>query len=114
MTNVTVLYEGDRIVRLTCVGHAGQAKAGENIVCAAVSILVQNCVNALETVAGVKPATTVDEKTALLELALPQTDEAREHDAQIILRTTLVGLTDISHEYPRLVKLNILNGRNIP
>ena len=36
------------------------------------------------------------------------------HDAQIILRTTLLGLTDISQAYPAMVKLYTLNGRNIP
>lgn len=114
MTTVTVAYEGEAVTRLTCQGHAGSARSGENIVCAAVSILMQTCVNALESVAGVQPETTVDEARALISIVPPAAEAPRAHDAQTILRTTVLGLTDISHEYPRLVKLNILNGRNLP
>lgn len=113
MTNVAVEYEGERIVRLECAGHAGKVRAGENIVCAAVSVLMQNCVNALIRVAGIQPDTKADESQALIAIRLPECGAARDHDAQIILRTTMLGLSDISHEYPHLVKLNILNGGNL-
>lgn len=113
MTSVTIEYEGEWIRHLSCSGHAGKAAAGENIVCAAVSVLMQTCVNAMEQVAGVKPCVEVDEQQALIAVTLPKTDSRQADDAQIILRSTALGLTDISHEYPRLVKLNILNGRNI-
>ena len=114
MTHVTVEYEGDWITNLSCVGHAGNAKVGENIVCAAISVLMQTCINAMESVAGLVPGTSVDEAQALIAVSLPKSDTRQAQDAQVILRTTVLGLTDISHEYPRLVKLNILNGRNLP
>lgn len=113
MTNITVEKQGERILRLECIGHAGSAKAGRNIVCAAVSILVQNCANALECVAGVTPDLTVDEAQARIDIRLPQVDSDRDHDAQTILQTTVLGLTDLSQTYPRLVKLNIVKGRNL-
>jgi len=113
MTHITVEYEGERIARLESIGHAGNAKAGENIVCAAISVLMQTCVNAIESVAGITPIATIDEERALIAIRLPKADEEKLRDAQTILRTTVLGLTDISHEYPRLVKLNILNGRNL-
>lgn len=114
MTKVSITYEGERIVRLTCEGHAGKAAAGENIVCAAVSILTQNCVNALSGIAGVQPLTEVDEARALIDITLPADAARQNHDAQVILRTTVLGLTDISKAYPAMVKLHTLNGRNIP
>lgn len=114
MTKVTVAYEGERIVRLTCEGHAGRAAAGENIVCAAVSILVQNCVNALERIAGVTPPISVDEARAMIDITLPVSAAQQDHDAQVIFQTTVLGLSDIASAYPTTVKLHILNGRNIP
>ena len=114
MTTVTVYREGERITRLTCSGHAGEMAAGENIVCAAVSILVQNCVNAIEQVAGLMPPTAVDEAAALISVGMPKGTPAQEHDAQTILRTTVIGLTDISQAYPTMVKLHTLNGRKTP
>ncbi|MDD3213777.1 MAG: ribosomal-processing cysteine protease Prp [Eubacteriales bacterium] len=114
MTRVTVRYEGDRIARLEAIGHAGKAEAGENIVCAAVSILMQTCVNAIEQIAGLTPTLIVDEAKALIAVELPGSEGSKARDAQIILRTTLLGLSDISHEYPRQVTLNIENGRKSP
>lgn len=114
MTRVTVRYEGDRIARLEAIGHAGEAEAGENIICAAVSVLMQTCVNAIEQIAGLTPRVTVDEARALIAVELPKLENAKARDAQIILRTTLLGLSDISHEYPQQVALNIENGRKSP
>lgn len=111
MTSVTVAYEGDWIQRLSCEGHAGCEAAGENIVCAAVSVLMETCVNAVEKIAKVQPLTIVDESKALISITLPSGDRLALHDAQTILRTTVLGLTDISHEYPKLVRLRTINGR---
>ena len=114
MTRITVAFEGERIQRLESEGHAGGAPAGENIVCAAVSILTQNCVNALESIAGVTPLTAVDEQRTLIDIALPKGAVRQDHDAQVILRMTVLGLADIAAAYPTMVKLHTLNGRNIP
>ncbi len=106
MTQVTVRREGDWITFVECKGHAGRAAAGENIVCSAVSVLMQTCVNALERVAGVTPAVTVDEDAALIAVSLPRAEGTSAHDAQVILRTTVTGLADIAQAYPKLVRLN--------
>jgi uncharacterized protein len=112
MTRVTVEYAGAAIRRLSCEGHAGGAAEGENVVCAAVSALMQTCVNALERVAGLTPETIVDAQRALIAVAVPDTEGVEARDAQTLLRATVLGLTDIANEYPKLVKLKILNGRN--
>lgn len=106
MTRVTIEREGDWIAFVQCAGHAGKKAAGENIVCAAVSVLMQTCVNAMEQVAGIMPDVTVDEAKALIAVRLPHRDGTPAHDAQTILRATVLGLTDISREYPQYVKLD--------
>lgn len=114
MTRVTVYCEGAIITRLDCVGHAGDTLAGENLVCAAVSILVQNCVNAIEQITGITPPAVVDEAKALISVRAPQGTPEQAHDAQVILRTTVIGLTDISQVYPNMVTLHTLNRRKTP
>lgn len=109
MIRIGITREGDRIAQLTAQGHAGDAKAGDSIVCAAVSSLMYTAVNALESVAGIIPAIVKDERKALISIRLSETDENR--DAQIILRTIIQGLTDISQEYPKWVKITTLDGR---
>jgi uncharacterized protein len=109
MIRIGITREGERISQLTAQGHAGDAKAGDSIVCAAVSSLMYTAVNALESVAGIIPAIVKDDRKALISIRLAETDENR--DAQIILRTIIQGLTDISGEYPKWVKITTLDGR---
>lgn len=49
MTKVTIhKNQAGDYLGFTCEGHAGYAKRGEDIVCAAISVLVINTVNSLE------------------------------------------------------------------
>ena len=83
-----------------CVGHAGYAEEGQDIVCAAVSILTTTCANALESVAGITPQ--VQASKGKMVLSLPRD---AGHDAQVILRTMRQGLRDLAEEYPRYFQL---------
>ena len=47
--------EKKEYVGLICMGHAGYAENEPDIVCAAVSVLVINTINAIEKLAGQKP-----------------------------------------------------------
>lgn len=110
MTRVTVQWNGAAIEGLSMKGHAGFAEKGHDIVCVAVSVLMTTCINALETVAGTQPQVTVDEKVPLMAFSLSRNLDGQEaHDAQIILRTALQGIKDISEEYPKHLKL--IDGR---
>ncbi len=109
MTRIAIRREGGRVTRLKAQGHAGRAKSGENLVCAAISSLMYTAINALETVADIVPLVRKDDDTALLQLTLP--DGCESHDAQVILQTVIQGLTDISLEYPKLVNITIHDGR---
>lgn len=110
MTTLTVIREGEGLRELTLSGHAGYGKHGQDIVCAAVSVLITTCVNALETVAGVKPTVEQEAESAMIRVTLPRDlDKDARHDAQVILRTTLQGFEDISSTYPMYLK--IIDGR---
>ena len=111
MTRIGIRREGGRITALKAQGHAGKAADGENIVCAAVSSLMYTAINALESVAGIVPRVEKNDRMALLGLTLP--DGCENHDAQTILRTVIQGLADISHEYPKLVKITTQDGRTL-
>ena len=100
MIRVTLHQKGGLITGFECVGHAGFAEAGSDIVCAAVSILTTTCANALESVAGLKP--TVKAAPGKMILTLP---EGGGHDAQVILKTMRQGLRDIKDAYPDYVLL---------
>lgn len=115
MTRASVITLDGDIVSISVSGHSGYAMAGGDIVCAAISCLTTTCVNALETVAGLKPIIREDESAASLSIALPEgLDPDKRAKAQIVLKTTLQGLKDVSGEYPKYFHLTIIDGRKKP
>ena len=101
MIQITLKTQNDEITGFECVGHAGFAQAGSDIVCAAVSILTTTCANALESVAGLKPR--VKASSGKMTVAIPQ---GSGHDAQVILKTMRQGLRDLQAEYSEYLLLN--------
>jgi len=100
MIRVTLYGEGGQLTGFDCRGHAGFAAQGKDIVCAAVSILTTTCVNALESVAGVKAEVKAGE--GRMTMRLPQD---AGHDAQVILSAMRQGLRDIAEQYPQYLQL---------
>ncbi len=100
MIRLTLHQTGGQLTGFECVGHAGYAEEGQDIVCAAVSILTTTCANALESVAGITPQ--VEASSGKMNLSLP--DHAGR-DAQVILQTMRQGLRDLAEEYPRYFQL---------
>lgn len=85
-------------------GHSGFAEAGQDIVCAAVSVLAQTGANALEKLVGVEPEIQLED--GYLQVMLPKNlQESEREQAKTIFETILVGLEDVVEAYPRYVKL---------
>lgn len=102
MTRVTILRAGGLITGFECKGHSGYAEEGKDIVCAAVSALTTTAVNALESVAGVKPCVTIGDARMIVSLT-----DGGNHDAQVILKALTQGLHDIASAYPN--HLTVIN-----
>ena len=102
MTRCVLYTRGDQVVGFLCAGHAGYAKAGEDIVCAAVSALTETCVNAMESVAHVTP--TVRTGPGFLAARLPEGTENR--DANTLLSGMTEGLREIAAQYPNHFRLD--------
>lgn len=101
MIQITLHSQGDEIIGFECVGHAGYAEAGSDIVCAAVSILTTTCANALESVAGLKPRVKVRAGKMAVEIS-----PGSGRDAQVIFQTLRQGLRDLQDEYSQYLLLN--------
>ena len=111
-----VLYrEGKNLTGCRLEGHSGWANAGQDIVCAAASILGCTCVNALESVCGVIPEITeYNEKNGVLAFELPMMTENENEKAQILMGALRQGLDDLTAEYPQNVTLSIIERRKQP
>ena len=91
-----------------CDGHTDYGEEGEDILCAALSSVVQTAVLGLMQVAQIDVDYKVNAKEGLLELALPQhlTDIER-NNADMILETMFLGIADLNSEYGKYIKLEV-------
>ena len=77
-------------------GHAEYADAGEDIVCAGISVLVINTINALGMFTKEQFKTNQDEETGLISVSFEQ---PAGHDAKLLLDTMVLGLQGIQNNY---------------
>ena len=107
MTHVVVTRRNNRIVSVECTGHTGYGEQGEDIVCAALSSIVQTAALGLLQVVGVKLDYCTDER-GYLKMALPDDlDEKVRHDCDIVLETMLLGVADLNQGYSDFIELEV-------
>lgn len=94
MTHIKTHYEGTNM-RITMIGHAGY-NPGNDIVCAAESILMRTLLESLEEV-----STKYDEKEAYVEIVAPV------NPVNILIWDTIKkGYQLLEKKYPQNVKLH--------
>ncbi|MBQ1689331.1 MAG: ribosomal-processing cysteine protease Prp [Lachnospiraceae bacterium] len=97
MITVHVSKQQDGVPKQFCMdGHAGFAEYGNDIVCAAVSALFINTVNAIETFTEDPFQLEMDDKKD--RIVLQMSGEIHDGSA-ILLRALLLGLDGIQEEY---------------
>ncbi len=96
-----------RLVSCSAIGHSMYAENGSDIVCAAVSVLMTNCVNSLETVCGVLPEMG-EFCDGRMSFSLPEgLTQAQQHDCQILMKSLQQGIRDVVQMYPENVRLSM-------
>ena len=97
MTTVIFRKTGQGEYReLWCSGHAGFAKHGEDIVCAALSVLVINTLNSLEELCRLPIEPETDEKSGYIACRFP---EDMDEKAVLLLDSLLLGCVTIEKQY---------------
>ena len=94
MTAVTIYKRAGQYAGFTIEGHAGYADEGQDIVCAAVSVLSLNTLNSIE--AFTEDQFSGEEKDGFLSCSFP---EALSEKAVLLLDSMVLGLTDIQRNY---------------
>ena len=110
MTKVTISRKNGHIIRIECDGHTDYGVKGEDIVCAALSSVVQTALLGLLTVAAIQPDYNVKDEEGYLSINIPDTltDEQRK-TADIILETMFMGVADLNEGYSDFVELTMLD-----
>ncbi len=81
---------------LECSGHAGYAKYGEDIVCAALSVLVINTLNSLEELCKLQINPVCEKKSGLIRCAFP---EKMDEKAVLLLDSLVLGCMGVEKQY---------------
>jgi len=107
MIQVNIFRNNNGLIRgFEISGHAGYAELGQDIVCAAVSILATTTVNSLLEQLSLKPSYKVDENSGFLECYISEElSEIEQERAQVILKTLEIGLKSIKQEYTEYIKI---------
>ncbi|MBR1470904.1 MAG: ribosomal-processing cysteine protease Prp [Lachnospiraceae bacterium] len=96
MIRFKVKKDGKCYLGFCCKGHAGYAAYGSDIVCAAVSMLVINTVNAIERFTDCQMQVSDDEKSGSVTVDFPQgTDE----QAALLMDALLLGIKSVEEQY---------------
>ena len=106
MIKITIEFIGDAISSIQASGHSGYAVSGSDIICSAVSTLTQNCEKGLKELLLIDTDFVLDEETPYLKVSLPKDlDEIKMHDAQIMMKSTYLGLKDLADSYPKYINI---------
>ena len=105
MIKITILYNCDNVTAIECVGHSGYAESGSDIVCASVSVLVQNAQKTFEELLDINTHFTIDEDIPSLSIALPHLDGKKLEQAYLIMNSTANGLKDIASSFPKYISI---------
>lgn len=108
MTTVKVFRRDKSIVCVECSGHAGYAEEGEDIICSALSSIVQTAALGLMQVAGINLDYLTDDREGYLKMILPdKLSDKQRHDADTILNTMYLGIADLHEGFSDFIELEV-------
>lgn len=97
MIKVTVFRDDNGICNgFHSLGHAGYAEHGQDIVCAAVSVLITNAINSVEEFTDDGMTCEVNEKNGEVRFAF--TGDI-SNESKLLVESLLLGLRAIEQEY---------------
>ena len=105
MINVIVIKEKQTIKTIEATGHSGYAEEGQDIVCSAVSCLLETLANGLTEVVKAKAKIVVDENIPHLSVTLMEDDKEKCKHAQILMQSTLLGLIGVADGFKKFIKI---------
>ena len=103
MITVTVLREHGTVVGFNVSGHANMGEYGEDLVCAAVSAVVQTAILGITEVCHIKAGVLIEEGQTRCILEKDVTNEAL-NSAGVVFETMIAGLKSIQSSYPKTLK----------
>mgnify|MGYP000791789957 CR=1 FL=1 len=101
MINITVKKRKGSYLDFLSKGHAGYAEEGQDIVCAAASILVINTINAIEEFTEDDASLISEDETGMISYHLNHPSK----DAQLLLKSLILGFENMESNYEEYIDL---------
>ena len=105
MINVIVIKQNQTIKTIEAAGHSGYAEVGQDIVCSAVSTLMETLANGLTEIVKAEVNVVVDESIPHLSVTLKETDKEKCKLAQVLMSSTLLGIKGVAQEFSKFIKI---------
>ena len=105
MTKCEFFRDGSRITGFSVSGHSGYGEEGNDIVCAAISAVVDMAETTINDVCGAKAKTRVTGEDARVTLKLPASCE-EEESVQAVLAGMMLYLCNLRDEYPDFIEVS--------
>lgn len=111
MTVVKITRKNKHIIEVECDGHTNYGARGEDIVCSALSSVVQTAALGLMSVALVDDiGLKCDEKRGYLKFRIPDNlTETQVIQCDAILDTMLCGISDLHEGFSDFIELEVKN-----
>lgn len=109
MTRVVITRKNKKSISvIECDGHTNYGEKGEDIVCAALSSVVQTAALGLLQVAGVQIKMTRNDEQGYLKIIIPEgLSETKQHEVDVITNTMLLGIADLNEGFSDFIELEV-------
>lgn len=109
MTEVTVILRNNHFYSIECEGHTGYAAEGEDIVCAALSSIVQTALLGMIGVVGINVDYIKNDDKGFLSFALPHDIKGNSKLlAEAIGDTMVLGIQDLYEQFSDFIELEVI------
>ena len=105
MIKIIIERKDDIIQSISSSGHSGYAEQGSDIVCASVSVLLQNAIKTFDEILNIKTFYTIDENKPSLSITLPKLSGEMFKMADLIMKSTVNGLYDLCDTFPKHINI---------
>ncbi len=101
MINLTILKSNNAITTIQAKGHSGYAVAGQDIVCSAVSTIMQTTLNGLLEVVKADVDYEINEEIPFMRISVKEDDK----QAQILMQSAYLAVKQIADDYKDYIKI---------
>ncbi|MGF6907325.1 ribosomal-processing cysteine protease Prp [Fusobacterium sp. PH5-44] len=105
MVLIEIFRKNGKVVGYKGSGHSGYEEIGKDIVCAAISVILQNPLGGMEVFLGINPEYSVNSDGHLEVDILKSNLQGKEKETEVLLETMVIMIKSLVDQYPNNLKL---------